>query len=138
MLFNAFICILNYASIVAVALPLQALLACSYVVRVIHLFFQSLFKLSIEKICALTINYPVFCISGLKLVRPSVDVARYKMNQNNHFRSDGWSQANRVLIYNRRTRQDKDGLNSITKLNFTLRTMDTLLFTLISINLQRT
>ena len=82
-------------------------------------------------------NRFAFFLLGLKLIRPSVDVARYTMNQNNHFRSDGWSQANHHLIYNRRTRAVVDGLTTIDKLHFTIETRERLLYTLVSIDLSQ-
>jgi len=74
---------------------------------------------------------------GLALVRPPANVARYKMNHYKHFRSDGWSQANHPLIRSLRTRSNNDGLTTTDKLNFSIETRDTLLYTLISINLHQ-
>ena len=75
--------------------------------------------------------------TGLKLTRPDMKIARYKMNQDYHYRSDGWSQANVVLLRNRKPRREKDGLNSINTLKYTLTEVEKPLYTLISIDLTR-
>eukprot|EP00795_Rhopilema_esculentum_P000824 gene824-10566_t len=74
---------------------------------------------------------------GLKLKRPSMEIGRFKMNKEHHFRSDGWSAENIKLYVNKISKQDVDGLNSIHKLKFTIQERLEPLFTLISINLQR-
>ena len=100
--------------------------------------FTSLFELGLEKIGILTIDYSVLFLIGIKLIRPPVEIARYKMNGKKHFRSDKWNRLNALQIYKPHTRLDVDGLNQVNKLNFTLTTKETLLFTFISIDLHRT
>ena len=78
-----------------------------------------------------------FYILGLKLIRPSVDVARYKMNQRKHFRSDSWSRANALLVRKRKAKSDVDGLTTTDKLSFTIESRESLLYTFISIDLHQ-
>lgn len=80
----------------------------------------------------------IFFLTALALVRPSIEVARYKMNQLYHYRSDGWSKANQVLLYHRRPKQAIDGVNSIAKLKFSIETQELPLYTHISIDLRKT
>ena len=75
--------------------------------------------------------------TGLTLTRPDMKIGQYKMNQKHHFRSDGWSQVNKILLGKRKPRRDLDGLNSISTLNYTLNEILKPLYTLISIDLKR-
>eukprot|EP00795_Rhopilema_esculentum_P003750 gene3750-15027_t len=74
---------------------------------------------------------------GMKMIRPSVDIARYKMNQEHHFRSDTMNRENYNMIYKEQPKQDGDGLDGINTLTFTVEVRETLLFTLIKIDLKR-
>lgn len=73
--------------------------------------------------------------TGLKLKRPDVKIARYKMNQKHHFRSSKWNEKNSIMSRKKDLLREVDGVNSVDKLNFTC--IETLmpLYTLISIDL---
>ncbi len=73
---------------------------------------------------------------GFKLTRPSADIARYKMNQNQHYRSDIWNLSNIKLV----TKEDYrvNGLNTIASLKFSYEIRLEKFATFISIDLTKT
>ena len=75
--------------------------------------------------------------TGLKPIRPAVEIGRYKMNRKHHFRSNKPNQKNAVLLNKKNPKLETNGLNSINTLNFTLTEVIKPLYTLISIDLKR-
>lgn len=76
--------------------------------------------------------------SGLLLTRPSFVIGRYKMNQEHHFRSDHGNLRNKVLPKKAAREKDKEGLNTISSLKYSVRTREELLCTFICIDLAKT
>lgn len=77
---------------------------------------------------------------GYKISRPSLEVGRYTMNHDDHFRSDPLNIDNEKMYRDpksRLARIGKDGLNSLHKLNYTKDVHEHLLYTKIAIDLKK-
>ncbi len=75
--------------------------------------------------------------SGFKLTRPSATIGRYKMNMLKHNRSDERNPENDKVYNSNAKEQHKDGLNSISSLNFTTTIHEEQFCTFVSIDIFR-
>ncbi len=74
--------------------------------------------------------------SDLKVKRPPMDIARFKMNQENHFRNVGfdlWMTKNKHILEMKPLDKDIDGLNTISKIDSHITIEEKPLYTHISI-----